>query len=216
MPEVSSLLERIETELTTLQDRVKEAQEAQLRGYQERQDRLALLEKQLNELQAVWKPRLDAFVQRFGELVKVTPHVTATGRDATFEFDSELARIRLRLSASTDQEVRNLLLEYHLEIIPVLMKFESHKQAEWPIDAIDKEEIASWVDDRLVDFVRTYVALHENGYYWKNHMVEDPIANVRFPKFAAGAKLDVDGKTYYFVSPETQKKFAAERGVVVN
>jgi YHS domain-containing protein len=214
MPEISSLLERIEAEFSTLKDRVKAAQDAHLHDYQEREKRLATLDQQLSELQAVWKPRLDAFVQQFGERVEVTPRVTAAGREATFEFDSELASIRMRLSASTDQDVRNLILEYHLEIIPVLMKFDSHKEAEWPIDAINKEEVASWIDDRLVDFVRTYVSLHENGYYLKDHMVEDPVANVRFPKFAAGAKLDWQGKTYYFVSPDTQKKFAAEHGIV--
>lgn len=216
MPDVNSLLDRIEAELNSIKDRVKKAQEAHLHEHQARQQRLALLEKQLNELQAVWKPRLDAFVQRFGERVKVTPQVTASGREASFEFQSELARIRLRLSASTDRDVRNLVLDYHLEIIPVLMKFESHKQAEWPIDAIDKEEIASWIDDRLVDFVKTYLTLHENEYYLKDHMVEDPVAKIRFPKFAAGATLESDGKTYYFIGSDTQKEFAAQHGIKVD
>lgn len=214
MPDISSLLERIEAEFSTLKDRVKAAQDAHLHDYQERQKRLAMLDQQLGELQAVWKPRLDAFVQQFGERVEVTPRVTTAGREATFEFDSELASIRMRLSASTDQDVRNLILEYHLEIIPVLMKFDSHKEAKWPIDAIDKDQIASWIDDRLIDFVRTYMSLHENGYYLKDHMVEDPVALVKFPKFAAGATLDWEGKKVYFISSETQQQFAAEHGIL--
>ena len=213
MPDVNTLLSRIEAELDAVKDRVKRAQEAHLHEHQGRQERLALFDKQLSELQAVWKPRLDAFVQRFGERVKVTPHVTSSGREASFEFQSNLARIKLRLSASTDREVRNLILDYNLEIIPVLMKFDSHQQAEWPLDAINKEEIAAWIDDRLIDFVKTYLSLHENEYYLKDHMVEDPVAKVKFPKFAAGATLDADGKTYYFISPETRQEFAAERGI---
>ena len=85
-------------------------------------------------------------------------------------------RIRLRLSASTDREVRKLVLDYNLEILPILMKFNSHEQAEWPLDAIDPQAIANWVDDRLVDFVKTYLSLHENEWYLKDHMVVDPIA----------------------------------------
>ncbi|WP_442485620.1 hypothetical protein [Aeoliella sp. SH292] len=215
MPDINSLLERIEAELNSTKDRLKQAQETYLHDYQGRQERLALLETQLAELQAIWKPRLDAFVKRFGDRVEVTPHVTTSGREATFTFRSELANIRLRLSASTDREVRKLILDYNLEIIPVLMAFDSHKEAEWPIEAIDKEEIASWIDDRLVDFVKAYVALHENGYYLKDHMVEDPVALVRFPKFAAGATLDWEGKKIYFISAETQQQFAAEHGIAL-
>ena len=90
----------------------------------------------------------------------------------TFEFQSNLARIRLRLSASTDHDVRKLVLDYNLEILPILMKFESHQQAEWPLDAIDRQAIANWIDDRLVDFVKTYLSLHQNEYYLKDHMVD--------------------------------------------
>ena len=59
---------------------------------------------------------------------------------------------------------------------------------------IDDEKIAKWIDDRLVQFVQTYLSLHENQYYLKEHMVEDPVAHVRFPKFAAGATLESGGQ----------------------
>ncbi len=68
------------------------------------------------------------------------------------------------------------------------------------------------MDDRLVDFVKTYLALHQNEYYLKDHMVEDPIAGIRFPKLAAAATLECDGKTYYFIGEETRREFAAKRG----
>jgi YHS domain-containing protein len=38
-------------------------------------------------------------------------------------------------------------------------------------------------------------------------MVEDPVANVRFPKYAAGATLEVQGKTYYFIDETTRQEF---------
>ncbi len=39
-------------------------------------------------------------------------------------------------------------------------------------------------------------------------MVEDPVAHVRFPKFAAGATLDWQGQKFYFISEETRREFA--------
>jgi YHS domain-containing protein len=44
-------------------------------------------------------------------------------------------------------------------------------------------------------------------------MVEDPVVHVRFPKEAAGATLEVHGKTYYFVGEETRRKFEKKQGL---
>jgi YHS domain-containing protein len=46
-------------------------------------------------------------------------------------------------------------------------------------------------------------------------MVEDPIAHVRFPKFAA-ATLEWQGKTYYFVGEETRREFAAQNRMAMS
>jgi YHS domain-containing protein/FtsZ-binding cell division protein ZapB len=213
MSNVDTLLKRIDAEFSALKDKIKTAQSEQLQEHQERQKRLARFEQQLADLPAVWKPRLEALVQRFGDRVKVTPQVTSSSRGATFEFQSELARIRLQLSASTDRDVRKLILDYNLEIIPIFMKFDSHQQSEWPLDAIDKQAVANWIDDRIVSFVQTYLSLHENQYYLKDHMVEDPIAGTQFPRYAAATTLERDGKTIYFISNETRREFEAKHGI---
>jgi YHS domain-containing protein len=213
MPDVATLLDRIDAEFSALDDKIKRAQSERLQEYQERQERLAAFERELQSLPEVWKPRLEALVERFGDRVKVTPRLASSSREVTLEFQSELARIRLRLSASTDQQVRNLILNYDLEILPVLMQFDSHQQAYWPLDAIDREAVANWVDDRLVDFVKTYLSLHENEYYLREHMVEDPIAGVRFPRYAAAATVESSGKTYYFIGEDTRREFEAKHGI---
>ena len=212
MADVETLLNRIDAEFSALDAKIKQAQAEHVHDYQERQKRLVTFEKLLAELPAVWKPRLEALVKRFGDRVKVTPKLASSSREATFDFESNLARVRLRISASTDRDVRNLVLDYNLEILPILMQFNSHEQAEWPLDAVDRQAIANWLDDRIVDFVKTYLSLHQNEYYLKDHMVDDPIAGVRFPKFAAAAKLERDGKTYYFIGEETHREFAAKHG----
>jgi YHS domain-containing protein len=212
MAEVDNLLKRIDAEFSALEQRIKQAQTEKVQEHQERQKRLAAFEKLLAELPALWRPRLEALTSKFGDKVKVTPKVTSSSREGTFDFQSNLARIKLRLSASTDQEVQKLVLDYNLEILPIFMQFDSHKQAEWPLDAVDRQAIANWVDDRLVDFVKTYLALHQNEYYLKDHMVEDPIARIRFPKLAAAATLERDGKTYYFIGEETRREFEAKQG----
>ncbi len=112
----------------------------------------------------------------------------------------------------TNQDVTKLILDYTLDILPVLMKFNNHQQIEWPLAAIDRQAVAAWIDNRLVEFVQTYLSLHENEYYLKDHMVEDPVAKVRFPKHAAATTLDWQGKTYYFIAQETRDEFESQQG----
>jgi YHS domain-containing protein len=47
----------------------------------------------------------------------------------------------------------------------------------------------------------------------KDDMVEDPIANIRFPKYAAGATLEWQGQTYYFVGEETRTEFMKQNKI---
>jgi hypothetical protein len=212
----SDLGQRIDAEFHRFDDRIKQAQASYLHEHRDRQARLVEFEKLLEKLADLWRPRLETLTRRFGEKVDVAPTITAHSRQATLEFQSTLARIKLRLSASTDRDVRKLILDYNLEIIPVLMQFDSHQQAEWPLESIDQAAIARWVDDRLVGFTNTYLSLHENEYYLKDHMVEDPVAAVRFPKFAAAATLDWQGKTYHFIAEDTRREFAAKHGIALS
>jgi hypothetical protein len=80
-----------------------------------------------------------------------------------------------------------------------------------PLEAVNESTLGQWFDDRIVSFVRTYLSLHENQYYLKDHMVEDPITHVRFPKYAAGATLDVKGKKVYFIDDATLREFQQQQ-----
>jgi hypothetical protein len=207
----NDLLDRIDSEFAAADQRLKLLRTEKLQEYQGRQQRLEQFEQTLNELREVWQPRLETLAKKFGERVDVHPQIGPGRRSATFQFQSQLARIDLRFAAVPDEDVRNVVFEYDLEIIPILMKFDSHDQIEFPLDAIDKTALAKWLDDRIVSFVRTYLSLNENEYYLKDHMVEDPVAKVRFPKYAAGATLDVKGKTHYFIDDVTLREFRQQQ-----
>ena len=209
MTDVSALLTRIDAEFSALDAKIKRAQGEKQHEHKDRQQRLAAFEKEMETLPDVWRPRLETLIQRFGDKAKVTPRIESTSRAVAVNFQSELAKIRLRFSSATDQDVRRLILLYDLEILPTLMEFESHAQADWPLEAIDRKAIGQWVDDRIVSFVKTYLSLHQNEYYLKEHMVSDPVAGIRFPKFAAAATLEYDGKTYYFIGDDTRREFEA-------
>jgi len=206
-----SLAERMDAEFAAASKAVLKRQQQRLREHQERQQRLKELDKKLDELRNVWRPRLETLAQRFESQVKVTPNIQVGNRRATFEFISELASVELRFSVLADEDARELVFQYDLQIIPAFMKYDSHSELCVPVDNIDREAIGRWFDARILSFVQTYLQLYQNERYLKDHLVEDPIAKVRFPKFAAGTTAYLNGKTSYFIGEETRHQFELQQ-----
>jgi hypothetical protein len=167
MPDISSLASRIDAEFRGVEEKVKKAQAEKIEAHKEREKRLQHLGKLFDQLAEIWRPRLELLIKKFGDRVKTTPRIVPATREATFEFQSNQASVRLKFSAFTDRDIQKLLLSYDLQIIPMLMRFKQHDQTEFPLDKIDKEAIASWIDDRIVDFVQTYFSMGENEIYLK-------------------------------------------------
>jgi YHS domain-containing protein len=212
MSELKSLPSRIDAEFAAVEKQAKDLQIERLQQYRERRLRLRQLDQVFQKLAEAWKPRLDTLLQKFGDRVQVTPRLTPSSREAAFEFQSNQGRIRLRFAALTDPDVSKVILAYDLEIIPVFFRYEPHAELQFPLDAVDEEAAGRWVDDRIIDFLRGYLSMGENEFDMQEHMVEDPVAHVRFPDFAAGATLEWQGKKYYFIGEETRQEFARQLG----
>jgi YHS domain-containing protein len=215
MPDISGLASRLDAEFSAVEGKVKKFQAEQVEVHKQRQQRLEQLGKVFDQLGDIWKPRLELLVKKFEGRVQATPRIVPSTREATFDFQSHLARVRLKLSAFTDRDIEKVILGYDLEIVPVLMRFKHHDEVEFPMDKVDKEAVAKWIDDRIVDFVQTYFAMGENEIYLKDDMVEDPIAHVRFPKQAAATTLEWQGRKFYFVGEETRREFAEQNKIAI-
>jgi YHS domain-containing protein len=213
MPDINSLASRIDAEFSAVAEKVKQVQAGQVEEQKQRQQRLEQLGKMFDQLADIWRPRLELLVKKFGDRVQTTPRIVPSTREVTFIFQSRLARVRLKLAAFTDRDIQKVILSYDLEIIPVLMRFKPHDEVEFPLNAVDKEAVAKWTDDRIVEFVQTYFSMGENEIYLKDQMVEDPIAHVHFPKAAAAATLEWQGQKFYFIGEETRREFEKQKGI---
>jgi YHS domain-containing protein len=213
MPDVNSLASRIDAEFTAVEQKVKKFQSQRVEQHKQRDQRLEQLNRVFDQLRDIWRPRLELLVKKFGDRVQATPRIVPSTREATLEFQSRVARIRLKLSAFTDRDIQKVVLGYDLDIIPVLMQFKHHDETEFPLDAVDKEAAAKWIDDRIVEFIQTYFSMGESEIYLKDQMVEDPIAHVCFPKVAAATTLEWGGQKYYFIGEETRREFEQQKGI---
>jgi hypothetical protein len=213
MPDISSLAGRIDAEFSAVEEKVKKFQFEQVEQHKQRQQRLEQLGKVFDQMRDIWRPRLELLVKKFGDRIQTTPRIVPSTREVTFNFQSRLAQVRLKFSASTDRDIQKVILCYDLEIIPVLMRFQPHAEVEFPLSAVDKEAAAKWFDDRIIDFIQTYFSLGENEIYLKDQMVEDPVAHVRFPKDAAATTLEWQGQKFYFIGEDTRREFEKQHGV---
>ena len=148
----------------------------------------------------------------------VTPSKVQTerfySRAVTLDVKSDLAGvIRLSFGLSHDSDVRTIMLDYNLEIIPAFFRFNPHDRLEMPLDAYDEAGVGSWLDDRLVEFANSYLEMHATKEHQIRAMVSDTVAGMSFPKHYAAATLDYDGATYYFISEDTRREFAKQHGL---
>ncbi len=73
--------------------------------------------------------------------------------------------------------------------------------------------MTKWLDDRIVGFAELYILIHESEIFDKAEYVEDPIAKVSFPRFAAGATLEHGGQSYFFIDDSTKAEFVKQKGI---
>jgi len=215
MSDITDLNTRIERAFVDVKEKAKQQQQTMLQDHLERQKRLKNYETAQARVIEIAKPRLEALAARAKDRALVTPSTTHNYRAVKFEFKSPRAAIKLTFSVAPDREVRNVVVQYDLQILPVLWSFDAHGEFSTPIDAIDAVALAEWLDDRIVEFVELFIKIHESELYDKAEYVEDPIAKVKFPKFAAGATLEHGGQTFFFVDNATKQEFAKQKGVAM-
>jgi YHS domain-containing protein len=212
MSSVSELEQRIDKAFSAVKDKAQQQMQERLQEFQSRQALLKDYEKAQAKIVEIAKPRLEALAKRAGERVKVTPSVSQTRRAATFEFKTNKALIVLTFSVAPDQQVKHAIVEYELKVVPVLWKFDKHGEFSTPIANVDTIGLTKWLDDRILAFVELFIQIHEGEIVDKAEMVEDPVAKISFPKFAAGATLEQGGKTFYFIDEKNKTEFATKKG----
>jgi len=157
------------------------------------------------------KPRLAAFLDRFKDVVKAEPVVREHTRAMNLTFAATVAKVTLRFEVFPDRDVNHVRLECTQEIIPVLFRYDKQSMLEFPLDAVKDDAVVQWFDERVVAFVKAYLAIVRQDAalkeHLKDHLVEDPVAKIRFPKYLAASTLERDGRTYYFVDEDTRREF---------
>lgn len=208
---IDSLVQRIDQEIAAEVKRQVQGWAGTLQANREREARVQRYEDEARRIIDLLKPRLDAFLERFKPVVKVDPVVREHTRAVTLSFAATVAKVTLCFQVLPDPEVNHVRLEGTLEIVPVVVRYDRQSALEFQLGEVDDDAIVRWFDDRIVDFVKTYVAVVRQDAALreklKDQFVEDPVARIQFPKYLAASTLERDGKSYYFVDEGTRREF---------
>jgi YHS domain-containing protein len=220
MTAIDTLIQRIDQEISGEVKRQKAAWVEAAQANRERGIRLQRYETEAKHIIELLKPRLDAFLDRFQAVVKTEPVVREHTRAVNLTFAATVAKVTLRFEVFPDRDVSHLRLECTQDFVPTVVPFDRQSGLEFPLGGVRDEAVVPWFDDRIVAFVKAYLALMRQDEdlqeQLKDQLVEDPVARIRFPKYLASSTLEQGGRTYYFVDEETRREFekqpAAQRG----
>lgn len=95
----------------------------------------------------------------------------------------------------------------NIEILPVLMEYKRDEEKGFPLEGSDRE-IGQWVEERIVEFVGTYLRLETHPLYQKDNIVTDPVCGMQISSVAATSMIEMPGRTFYFCSEVCKEAFS--------
>ena len=120
------------------------------------------------------------------------------------------ARVCLEIGITRDGDARTLIVQYRLQILPVFFAFDGSEDLSFTIDQVDPERVASWLNDKLVAFVETYLRLEVEQLYQDENRAIDPVCGMTVSMVDAPARAEYGGKPYFFCVEKCRDRFLAD------
>lgn len=156
------------------------------------------------------RPRVETLANYF---VNTTP----TGDDAAsqcsywFGYCERFpASTKLEFAIEHDSRFDNLLLRYHVHMVPVFIKLTEHDSLALPLDSVEDEVVASWIEERLLEFLDDYLRIDRGDTDFEEEAATDPVCGMRINRSAAAASASYLGHPYYFCSDTCWQQFDAD------
>lgn len=160
---------------------------------------------QLNE--TILKPRLDIVTNLFPNAtrsVEQRPHSSC----CFFEFcDRFPVYTSVELTFEHDVRLEKLIVHSQISIMPVFVPFTEQDNLTLSLDSVDEAEVADWVEERLLEFLDTYLRIEADTGESAVNLVTDPVCGMRIHRSAAACSDSFYGHPYFFCSSECLARF---------
>jgi YHS domain-containing protein len=213
MDDLSDLEARIRDKLSQIDERTREEQ-------RQLAEAMATLEQKTARFNQVAPRIADRLLwPRVKKLASTLPNARAQNADVAdlqkctctcSHTDAFPASAKLEFTIRPDCTLDNLVATYNLELLPMFFQFERSDEKVLPIEAVNEQELAAWLDEKILQFVDTYLHVQDVEQYRQENYVIDPVCGMRVDKSRAGAQTEYAGRMFYFCVDECRQKFAAD------
>jgi YHS domain-containing protein len=160
-------------------------------------------------MQKIIKPRMEKLKALFDNARMSETRSSRHNSCCQFEHTPRFpASALLEIGVTRDGEIKTLILQSELQILPVFFTVETRDELSTPMNEVDETKAADWVDARILHFVDTYLRIETCNHYQQENIVTDPVCGMRVNKAFAPAQMTYHGKTYYFCIAECRGRFA--------
>ena len=208
MGKKSSLAERILDRFEQHRHEVADKQQqldSRMKEMLEQRERLASIAK--SRVETAVLPRMEELARHFDN-AKVTVLNLDASSSCICEFahtPSYPAIVKLGFSLLPGDN-DSLAARYDLSILPELMEYNRNAEEIFPLDG-DEEALAGWVEDRILDFINTYLRLETHPLYQKNNTVLDIVCGMHISVASATSSVERKGRMFYFCSEHCKEVF---------
>lgn len=117
------------------------------------------------------------------------------------------ANTKVEIVIEHDEQIDNLIVRYELYMLPVFLKLDAHDKLVVPLDEVDEQAIAAWVESKLLDFMDVYLRIDRGHDDLDSDVAVDPVCGMRISGASIVARTDYRGHPYSFCSEDCRRRF---------
>jgi YHS domain-containing protein len=159
-------------------------------------------------IEAVIQPRMETLASYFSNasLSRDEP----VGRCSCWFGHCERFPASTHVAFAMEHDVRleNVAVCFDASMMPVFIKMNEHDRLTEPLDSIQDDAVAAWVEERLCEFLDAYLRIDRGSDEFEEDAATDPVCGMRISRSAAAASDSHRGHPYFFCSRECQERFA--------
>ena len=93
-------------------------------------------------------------------------------------------------------------------MMPLFIKMSEHDRLTEPLDSIPDDTVAAWVEERLCEFLDSYLRIDRGSDELEEDTATDPVCGMRIRRSAAVASDSYRGHPYFFCSHQCHRQFS--------
>jgi Cu+-exporting ATPase len=158
----------------------------------------------------VIQPRLDAVTELFRG-ARTTTDEHACRCWCWFAYSDQYpVTAKVEFAVEHDESIEHLFVRYEACLMPVFVRFQPHDKLTICLDEVNLEQIADWVEERIGEFLETYLHHDRGRDDLEEDVFTDPVCGMRLGRSDVRAQAKYRGHPYFFCSTECREKFESQ------